>query len=308
MAEERWWYHRPASPPFGARPMNSPIPKKLVRNGQPTLHYVLAGPAAGLSAKGSVLVIHGYAEHGGRYLELIEALVVRGYLVAALDLRGHGLSEGFRGHCDAFDDYLLDVDVLLEELARDPAWSGSGKPVLLGHSFGGLIAFHSALANPGRARGIFLSSPFFGIKLAVPVVKRAAARLLSRIVPTFGLPSGLSGRDVSHDPEKIKEYDEDPLNGKKATARWYTETVAAHARAFEQAPSFHAPLEIFAAAADRVVSPEATRAVFDRVGSARKTLTMLEGQFHEIFNEVDRKATIQRAVDRIDGLFAPAPQ
>lgn len=275
---------------------------KLVRSGEPTLHYFVQAPTG--EAKGAVLVVHGYAEHGGRYHEVADALAERGYRVAVLDLRGHGLSEGARGHTERFGDYLRDLDDLLEELAKDDAWKALGKPVLLGHSFGGLISFHYGLANPGRARGTFLSSPFFGIKLAVPAVKRGAARVLSRLIPTFGLPSGLSGRDVSHDPAIIKSYDEDPLNGKKATARWYTETVAAHARALELAPQFHGPLTIFAAGADRVVSPEATEAVFARVGSAKKSLRLLDGQFHEIFNEVDRKTTIREAVDQIDAFFA----
>jgi alpha-beta hydrolase superfamily lysophospholipase len=281
----------------------SPVAHKLVRSGEPTLHYFVQGPSSEGEAKGAVLIVHGYAEHGARYHEVADALAARGYRVAAVDLRGHGLSEGARGHTERFGDYLRDIDDLFETLAKDPAWSSLGKPVLLGHSFGGLISFLYGLANPGRCRGTFLSSPFFGIKLAVPAVKRGAAQILSRLVPTFGLPSGLSGRDVSHDPAMIKAYDEDPLNGKKATARWYTETVAAHARALEQASHFQGPLTVFAAGADRVVSVEATQAVFERVGSAKKTLRVLEGQFHEIFNETDRKTTIQAAIDAIDSFF-----
>jgi alpha-beta hydrolase superfamily lysophospholipase len=278
-------------------------PRRLVRDGQPTIHYFVVGPAVGVEVKGAVLLVHGYAEHGGRYHHVVEALVARGYRVAALDLRGHGRSEGVRGHCDRFDDYLGDLDDLFEELNKSSEWKGTGKPVLLGHSFGGLLSFLYGLANPGRVRGTFLSSPFFGIKLAVPAVKRGAAQVLSRLVPTFALPSGLSGRDVTHDAEMVKQYDEDPLNGKGATARWYTETTKAHVRALELAPQFTGPLAIFAAGADRVVSVEATKAVFQRVGSAKKSLRVLDGQFHEIFNEVDRATFIGDAIDAIDGMF-----
>jgi alpha-beta hydrolase superfamily lysophospholipase len=291
----------PSSSPRAASPALVFTPRRLVREGQPTIHYFVVGPET--EAKGAVLLVHGYAEHGARYHHVVEAMVARGYRVAALDLRGHGKSEGVRGHCDRFEDYLGDLDDLFEELNKSPAWKDTGKPVLLGHSFGGLLSFLYGLANPGRVRGTFLSSPFFGIKLAVPAIKRGAAQVLSRVVPTFALPSGLSGRDVTHDPEMVKLYDEDPLNGKGATARWYTETTKAHARALEMAPQFTGPLSIFAAGADRVVSVDATKAVFERVGSQKKSLRVLDGQFHEIFNEVDRETFIREAIDAIDALF-----
>ena len=45
-------------------------------------------PAA--AARGAVVLLHGLAEHSGRYAELVGRLVARGLAVYALDHRGHG--------------------------------------------------------------------------------------------------------------------------------------------------------------------------------------------------------------------------
>jgi alpha-beta hydrolase superfamily lysophospholipase len=55
---------------------------------------------------GHVAVVHGYAEHLGRYVEITRALTAAGYTVHLIDCRGHGQSGGKRAHVDAFKEYL----------------------------------------------------------------------------------------------------------------------------------------------------------------------------------------------------------
>lgn len=269
----------------------------LRRSGAPSLSYDLHAPDA--KPIGAVLLTHGYAEHRGRYGQVISALTARGLMVASYDLRGHGHSEGERGHILSFRDYVDDAYALGAELAKDDRWKSAGLPVLLGHSLGGLISFHVALSDPSGARGVVLSSPFFGLALEVPAPKRLAGRLMSRVLPAFGLPSGLRGADVTHDPVLARAYDEDPMLVKKATARWFTEAMAAQQRALEDAPSMRLPLTIFHGGADKIASVEATRRVFDRCGAATKRLEVLDGQYHEIFNELERDRWIGMAADAI---------
>ena len=275
----------------------------FARAGAPSLAYAIHRPA--IPVVGSVLLSHGYAEHSGRYDEVVAALVERGLLVATYDLRGHGRSAGPRGHVLQFSEYLDDVQALTKMLGEDAAFRAAGPPVLLGHSLGGLISFHAALADPGAYRALVLSSPFFGLALAVPAAKRFAGQVLSRIVPGFGLPSGLRGADVTQDPERARAYDADPMLITKATARWFTEALAAQATAFARAPSMRLPIAIFAGGADRVASTPATEEIFARIGSSSKRLEVLPGQFHEIFNDPDRARWIALAADAALG-FAKA--
>jgi alpha-beta hydrolase superfamily lysophospholipase len=69
---------------------------------------------AAAAPKARILVIHGFAEHGGRYLELLEALADAGFDALAFDLRGHGRSDGLRADLRRFEDYLDDTHAAFE--------------------------------------------------------------------------------------------------------------------------------------------------------------------------------------------------
>jgi alpha-beta hydrolase superfamily lysophospholipase len=247
--------------------------------GAPTLAYQLSLPK---DARAAVLLLHGYGEHGGRYRRVIERWAAKGLAVLCPDLRGHGWSAGARGYCDRFSDYHEDVDDLLGVLrARTP-----GLPLFgFGHSFGGLITATYALGHPGAFHAIVLSSPYFGLALEVPAVKRFAGQVASRLFPKLAMPSGLQGKDLTHDEALAKLYDTDPLNNKGATARWFTESSAAQRDLLARAAQIRVPIVIFQGGADKVASPAAARAVFDRLGSADKRFDERDGLYHEILNE-----------------------
>src|SRR5687768_13073408 len=69
--------------------------------------------------RATVAVLHGYGDHGGRYEPLVEKLVGAGLAAALVDLRGHGQSDGRRGHIDAFQDYLDDLDTFVAKLRAE---------------------------------------------------------------------------------------------------------------------------------------------------------------------------------------------
>ena len=98
-----------------------------------------------------VIVAHGYAEHGGRYGNLIERLVPRGFAVYALDQRGHGRSEGPRGHVGRFAEFVADLHALRVRVEDEQR----GKPLfLLGHSMGGLIVVRYLLSHASGISGV----------------------------------------------------------------------------------------------------------------------------------------------------------
>jgi alpha-beta hydrolase superfamily lysophospholipase len=53
-----------------------------------------------------LLIAHGFAEHSGRYGNVVNYFVPRGYAVYAMDHRGHGKSQGERVHVDNFQRML----------------------------------------------------------------------------------------------------------------------------------------------------------------------------------------------------------
>ena len=241
-------------------------------------------------------LLHGYAEHGKRYAHVADAWAERGIATVAIDMRGHGRAEGRRGHCDRFQEFIDDgaeLTRLVRERAPDvPA-------VLFGHSFGGLVAASVAIGRPSPWRALALSGPFFGVASEVPLVKRLAGRLATRIAPTLAIATGLSGKDVTHDAARGRAYDEDPLVFKTATARWFTETEAAQQGAIARAPSLTMPLLVVIGLADHVVSVPRARAFFDAAGSEDKTWDGRQGLFHEVLNELEWRSIADRIAEWI---------
>jgi alpha-beta hydrolase superfamily lysophospholipase len=252
----------------------------LPRRGAPDLYYASAMPGG---APEAVLgILHGFADHGARYRHVMGALAEHGIGSVALDLRGHGRALGTRGFCRRFDEFVDDA----RELRRLVVERAKSAPTFLfGHSFGGLVATTTVLAGVGGFKGLVLSAPFFGIALEVPRVKVVAGKIASRIYPRLALPTGLEGKDLTHDADKARAYDDDPLVFEKATARWFTETTTAQERALGSAPRLELPLYIAFGTADRVASMPAAKRFFDAAGSADKTWDPREGLYHEVLNE-----------------------
>ncbi len=236
--------------------------------------------------RAALMLVHGFGEHCGRYDGVVARLNDQGYSVYRLDLRGHGQSDGARGHIFSFSDYLRDVATFRGRVVDR---IGETPQILMGHSNGGLVAFHSAVSQPGDLIGLVMSSPFFGFEIKVPKIKAFAGRIMSKYVPAFALPTDLDPATVSHDPEVVADYAADPLNHAVASGRWLTETTEAHRRAMVLAPELKLPVLLQAAGDDKIVSTDSAKAVFDRFGSEDRTWQRYEGFFHEIWFELERE-------------------
>lgn len=249
--------------------------------------------------RAQVLLIHGFGEHAQRYDELARSLARAGFDVHAYDHRGHGHSSGARGYVDRFGRYLDDLDAVLAhcEAAR------GGKPrFVVAHSMGGLVALMELVDRKPAWNGLVLSSPFLKVKLKVPMWKVLAAQAASRVHPHLALPSGLKGDAAARDPDIARLYDSDPLNLKLATARWFTESLAAQERVFAEASTVELPLLLMHGEADVIADPQASASLFPRLGSRDKTLELVAGAYHEIFNDppAERRAVIARTISWLD--------
>jgi alpha-beta hydrolase superfamily lysophospholipase len=270
----------------------------------PSLYYASAMPTGG--AKAVLGLIHGYADHGARYAHVMGALAEHGIGSVAIDLRGHGRAQGPRGFCARFDEFLDDA----RELRSLVEARAKGAPMILfGHSFGALVAMLSALEEPAPWKGLVLSAPFFGLGLEVPRIKVMAGKLASRVYPKLGLPSGLEGKDMTHDPAKARDYDNDPLVFKNATARWFTEATAAQQKVLSSASRLTMPLYMTFGTADKVASLSTAKRVFDAAGSKDKTWDPRDGLFHEVLSESSWKDIVDpiaRWILAHAGVNAPA--
>ena len=246
--------------------------------------------------RAALAIVHGYAEHGGRYVHVGEALAGRGYAVFAFDLRGHGRSEGPRAFVRSFGEYLADVRVFLDRVSA----AVPGRPLfLLGHSMGGTIVALAAVVAPPPVEGVLLSGA--GLTLAgAPLPLQAAMLALGRLAPRLPLRR-LAAADVSRDPDVVRRYAEDPLVYR---GRMRAGLVAAMIRAVRRIDAgmedVTLPLLIMHGTADALTQPEGSRELYRRARSADKTLKLYEGLYHEILNEPERAQVVDDIAGWLD--------
>lgn len=235
--------------------------------------------------RAGVLIVHGVAEHSGRYARLTQELADIGIRTFAYDHRGHGMSSGKRVHISRFGEYLDDLEQMIEKSRNAlPAQ----KPLfILGHSMGGLIALNYAQNGGAKVDGLIVSSPGLAIAVKPPVIKEVAVKTISRLFPGLSFDNELDSRLLSHDPEIVEAYNNDPLVHRKITARWAVEYIHTAEQTCTRPDCIELPVLMQVAGDDRIVSPEASRIFFEGVSSGDKTLHFYDSLYHEIYNEAE---------------------
>lgn len=242
-------------------------------------------PAKG--AKPAVLVlIHGMAEHSGRYQFPAGYFSSRGYSLYAMDLRGHGDSGGRRVYADSLEQLLGDLRRFLAFVRKKEP---GRKIFLIGHSFGGQLVLNYAASAENNLNGIIASSPNIRLKVRVPLIKLLLAPLLSRLVPKLALGNEINPALISHDPAVVEAYKRDKKVPKKITTRLADIVLNNRLEFDDLAEHFRVPCLLMHAGDDRICDPEGTRDFFAKIPAKDKTLKIYEGFYHELFNEVDRE-------------------
>ncbi|RMH42437.1 MAG: alpha/beta hydrolase [Deltaproteobacteria bacterium] len=286
----------PATAARSTSPSVGPDDTGFIASRDGTALYVEWFDAATDAAPGLAIVLHGYAEHCGRYHEVARVLADLGMPTLTFDFRGHGKSDGARGHVDHFREYLDDVDAALRELDRR-AGDTSLPVLMLGHSNGGLVALRllaDPTREPNRVRAVVLSSPFLGLAAKLPLWKRQLAVVSGRYAPRLSMPNEIQIDDLTHDPDKLAARRADTLCNDNATAGWFTAALRAQRYVYDNAVRIEVPTLWVVAGGDRLADPAATRAVHARL-RAPSVYREYPGWHHEVLNEVDR----QRVFDEI---------
>ncbi|HEX9108533.1 MAG TPA: alpha/beta hydrolase [Longimicrobiales bacterium] len=249
------------------------------------LHYrawEVAQPRAAL------VVLHGLTEHSGRYLELASSMATYGIASYALDLRGHGSSEGRRGYVARFEVFLQDVDRFRREVQGllDP----SVPLFLLGHALGGLIALRYLEEYESPFRGAVVLSPWLASALPLPRWKRNLAAFLSRLLPALPLTAGIRAQDLTHDEDVAAAYAADPLVHDTVTPRLFTEASAAMGLVLQRAERLSSPLLILLPGSDRISDSTRGQAMARSFRGPDVTLRVFPGLYHELLGELERTA------------------
>ena len=237
-----------------------------------------------------LFIVHGLAEHSGRYLNVVNHFVPRGYAVYGLDHIGHGKSDGTRVCLERFSDFTEPLKAYFDMIQ---GWH-PGKPVfLVGHSMGGLIGSVYLLEHQDELKGAVLSAPAVKVSDTISPVTITIGKLLSGILPKAGLMA-LDANAISKDKAVVSAYINDPLvyTG-KVTARLAAEMLSAMKRVTAEANTIRLPILLLQGSADRLVDPGGAKMLHEKASATDKTLKVYDGLFHEIFNEPEHEQVLK---------------
>lgn len=252
------------------------------------IYYRTKSPAEEMAPTRIAVVVHGYAEHGGRYRHVADALAESGTVTLLPDHLGHGRSDGERALIVDFEHVVDD----LEELVSIAEKNHPGLPiVMIGHSMGGLLTARFVQRNPKRLAGAaFLGAVLGDWKWAREVLA------LPELPSVDSDPNGMS-----RDPDVCKEYAEDPLVYHGTYKRPLLEAeVVCLDRFNDEIDQITIPVLFMHGADDPFVPPADSQDAVERMASTDKTFFVYEEARHELVNETNRAEVIRDLRDFVE--------
>lgn len=246
---------------------------------------------------GVVVLVHGYAEHSGRYRHVAERLVSAGYAIYAPDHHGHGKSEGARANVNRMSEVVSDLD----HVVRMAAAKHPELPVfLVGHSMGSLITLDYVTKTSTGSGYPLAGAAVSGTAIDISIVsapERLVASILSGFVPNLGVIP-LKTADLSRDPQVVAAYDSDPLNYHgRIKARTAAEVLGTTDKVGDRLPEVRLPILIMHGTDDKGAAVSGARLIAEKASSDDVTLKLYDGLYHEIFNEPEQDIVLGDLLD-----------
>ncbi len=233
--------------------------------------------------KAVMSLVHGFGEHAGRYADMAAFLNGQGVSVVALDLRGHGRSEGKRGVSRGMGDYRADLNALLE---KSRALYPGLPHIVYGHSMGGGIVLHYGFQPGQDIRGMIASAPLIMPADPVPGHLRLIVKFIKMFLPNGAMSQPIDGTKVSSLPQEQKAYEQDPLNHGRMGFGTAVGIIEAGEDTARKAARWSLPLLLMHAKGDQLTRFSASEAF----ASVAKNVTFkaYDNVEHEMHNDVTR--------------------
>lgn len=248
------------------------------------------------SARAVIVLVHGVAEHSGRYAHVGKRLADSGFAVYALDHLGHGKSAGNNANIGSMAGAADNVADMLKIASREHP---DVPRFLVAHSMGSLITLYLATRAPIDVDGIVVSAPPLDIGVGNPL-QRLLGPLMSRFAPNFGVLK-LDSSMISRDPEVVRAYDNDPLVFRgKLPARTGMEMLNATEFVKSRLDKLTVPLLVLHGTADVIAAPSSTDLIERSAAAKDLTVIRYEGLYHEVFNEPEQDKVLSDVVEWLE--------
>ncbi len=241
-------------------------------------------------AKAIVVISHGFGEHSLRYDHVAEHLTSNGYIVYALDYRGHGLSAGPKAQIKHIADYQPELAQLIDLAQTDhpdlPCF-------LFGHSMGGAVAIGYVLEHQNQLKGLVLSAPYLRNAAPVSPLLVSVAKLVAKIAPNLATQA-VDATAISRNPDEVKAYIEDPLiYSGKVKAAMGNALLSIGPEILTRASQLSLPILIMHGEADAIADCEGSKELYETVSCVDKELKLYPESYHEIVNDYDVEQVLQ---------------
>lgn len=239
-----------------------------------------------VQSRAVICLVHGLGEHSGRYNYVADQITQAGYTLLSFDLRGHGQSQGPRGHTPSYEALLNDINFFLNEVDKNFT---ELPHFLYGHSLGGNLVLNYILRRQSPLKGVIATDPWLRLAFEPPRVKVILAQITNYLWPSFSQKNGLDTKVLSRDPEIVLTCENDPLVHGNISARMFISIYQSGRWALEHASEFPLPLLLMHGGDDKITSLEASREFASKV-TEKCTFRIWDGLYHEIHNEPEKQA------------------
>ena len=255
--------------------------------------------------KAVLFIVHGLGEHSGRYEEMAKKFAENQLAVFAFDHRGHGHSDGKKGHASSIDQLLADVE---QALMKCRSLYLDIPIVIFGHSMGGQIAatFVQKMKSKELVGGI-LSSSWFELVSPPPTWQLGLINGLKRIVPRLALSNGLDEKLISSVKSEVEQYKNDPLIHDRISFSLFKSIYRNGLRILAEKKQVKVPILVCHGDADEITSFDGTKK-YAEIQGENATFKRWSGSFHEPHHDKDKDEVIRFYIEWIFGMIGKSSE
>ena len=266
------------------------------------LYYQHWESSQNINAKKAIVLFHRGHEHSGRMAHLVQELNLPEFDFFAWDARGHGHSPGERGDAPSFSACVKDIQYFMQHIEQQYGISTENIAVIA-QSVGAVLAATWVHDYAPKLRALCLASPAFDIKLYVPFAE-TGLRTLNKLKGNFFIQSYVKANMLTHDIERAKSYEQDPLIARAISVRMLLGLYDASKRIVNDAYHIYVPTQVLSSGNDFVVFQKPQREFYEKLPHPKKEFHLLEGFFHDTLGEKHREIAIQKIHRFIQQCFA----